>query len=397
MRKVMTGDHAAAHAARLARVQVVSVYPITPQTAVVERLASFVANGDLSAKMIDVESEHSAMAACISASTAGARTFTATSSQGLSLMHELLHWASGSRLPIVMAEVSRALAPPWSVGADHLDVISERDTGWIQLFCESNQEVLDTVLMLYRLCEMQEVMLPAMAIMDAFILSHTLEPVQIPGQHRVDEFLPPYSPDAVIEPGRAALFGSVAKPDQYMEFRYNTDQAMREASKRLPEVEEEYRRKLGRSYGGLVEGYRCDDADVLLVANGSVVSTARQVVNDMRAAGKKVGLAKLRAFRPFPAKEIVSLISGKACVGILDRSYSFGSGGALFSEIRGAAYGRSGSPRIKDYVAGLGGRDLTPEVLTAIFDDMLSGKSGESDIAWVDLVGEPIIKNMGER
>ena len=191
MRKLMTGDHAAAYAAKLARVQVVPVYPITPQTAIVEKLSSFAANGDLQAKMIDVESEHTAMAACISASTAGARTFTATSSQGLSLMHELLFWASGSRLPIVMAEVSRALAPPWSIWADHLDVISERDTGWMQIFCESNQEVLDTILMLYRLCEMEDVMLPAMAIMDAFVLSHTMEPVQMPGQHRVDEFLPP--------------------------------------------------------------------------------------------------------------------------------------------------------------------------------------------------------------
>jgi len=393
MRKIMTGDHAAAHAARLCRVQVVPVYPITPQTAIVEKLSNFAANGELSAKMIDVESEHTAMAACISAATVGARTFTATSSQGLSLMHELLFWASGSRLPIVMAEVSRALAPPWSVWADHLDVVAERDTGWIQLFCESNQEVLDSIIMLYRLCEMQEVMLPAMAIMDAFILSHTLEPVQIPGQHKVDEFLPPYSPETVLEAGSPVLFGSVAKPDAYMEFRRGIDIAMREAGKRLVEVEEEYRRKLGRSYGGLLEGYRCDDADVVLVANGSVVSTARYVVNEMRAEGKKVGLGKLRTLRPFPSEEIVKLIGGKSAVGVLDRSYSFGSGGALFSEIRGAAYGRSGSPRIKDYVAGIGGRDLTPKVLRAVFDDLLGGQMGESDIAWVELAGEPLIKN----
>ena len=395
MRKLMTGDHAAAYAAKLARVQVVPVYPITPQTAIVEKLSSFAANGDLQAKMIDVESEHTAMAACISASTAGARTFTATSSQGLSLMHELLFWASGSRLPIVMAEVSRALAPPWSIWADHLDVISERDTGWMQIFCESNQEVLDTILMLYRLCEMEDVMLPAMAIMDAFVLSHTMEPVQMPGQHRVDEFLPPYSPEVVITAGSPAIFGSVAKPDTYAEFRRGIDVGMRTAAKRFVEVEGEYHRKLGRSYGGLIEEYRCDGADVVLIANGSVVSTARYVVNQMRQEGKKVGLVKLRVFRPFPASEIVKVIGGKSTVGVLDRSYSFGNGGALFTEVRGAAYGRSGAPRIKDYVAGIGGRDITPEVLRAVFDDLLNGPKGQSDIAWVGLKDEPLIKDIG--
>jgi pyruvate/2-oxoacid:ferredoxin oxidoreductase alpha subunit len=394
MKKVMTGNYAAAYAAKLARVQVVPVYPITPQTSIVEKLSSFAANGELAAKMMDVESEHSAMAACISASTVGARVFTATSSQGLSLMHELLVWASGARLPIVMAEVSRALAPPWNIAADHLDVIAERDTGWIQLFCESNQEVLDSILMLYRLCEMPDIMLPAMAIMDAFILSHTSEPVQIPGQHRVDEFLPPYAPDTPLRPESPMLFGSIAKPDQYMEFRYMINVAMKTAAKRIVEVEEEYHKKLGRSYHGLVEEYKCSDADVILVANGSVVSTARYVVNEMRKEGKKVGLAKLRVFRPFPATEIVKAISRSTAVGVLDRSYSFGHGGALFQEIRGASYGKSNMPGIKDYVAGIGGRDVTPEVLRSIYEDLLARKDGDPEIAWVNLNDEPMIKNM---
>jgi len=394
MKKVMTGNYAAAYAAKLARVQVVPVYPITPQTSIVEKLSSFAADGELAAKMMDVESEHSAMAACISASTVGARVFTATSSQGLSLMHELLVWASGARLPIVMAEVSRALAPPWNIAADHLDVIAERDTGWIQLFCESNQEVLDSIIMLYRLCEMPDIMLPAMAIMDAFILSHTLEPVQIPGQHRIDEFLPPYSPDTPLRPESPMLFGSIAKPDQYMEFRYMINAAMKTAAKRIVEVEEDYHKKLGRSYQGLVEEYKCSDADAILVANGSVVSTSRYVVNEMRKEGKKVGLAKLRVFRPFPAIEIVKAIGRSTAVGVLDRSYSFGHGGALFQEIRGAAYGKSGMPGIKDYVAGIGGRDMTPEVIRSIYDDLLARKDGDPEIAWVNLNDEPMIKNM---
>ncbi|MDH4123023.1 MAG: pyruvate ferredoxin oxidoreductase, partial [Thermoplasmata archaeon] len=382
MRKVMSGNYAAAYAAKLARVQVIPVYPITPQTSIVEKLSSFVANGELTAKMIDVESEHSAMAACISASSAGARTFTATSSQGLSLMHELLIWASGARLPIVMAEVSRALAPPWNVWADHLDVIAERDTGWIQMFCESNQEVLDTIIMLYRLCELEEIMLPSMAIMDAFILSHTLEPVSIPGQHVIDSFLPPYSPELAIDKGSPMLFGSVAKPDQYMEFRYKIERAMRTVPRRLEEIEKEYKKRLGRFYSGLLEPYQCDDADVILIANGSAVSTTRYVVNEMRKKGKKVGLLKLRSFRPFPADEIVKIIKNASAVGVLDRSYSFGHGGAIFTEVRGAAYGNVNSPKIKDYVTGIGGRDITPEVLHGIFEDLLTLKDKDGEIAW---------------
>ncbi|MEM4262689.1 MAG: transketolase C-terminal domain-containing protein, partial [Thermoplasmata archaeon] len=190
------------------------------------------------------------------------------------------------------------------------------------------------------------------------------------------------------------VFGSVAKPDQYMEFRYKLDSAMRLVPKRLEEVEKEYKKKLGRFYGGLLENYRCDDADVILLANGSAVSTARHVVNEMRSEGKKVGLAKLRFFRPFPAAEILSVIKGVSAVGVLDRSYSFGYGGAIFSETRGVAYGRTGSPFIKDYVAGLGGRDITPKVIRAIFDDLLTGPKAEEEIAWVDLVGEPLIKNI---
>jgi pyruvate/2-oxoacid:ferredoxin oxidoreductase alpha subunit len=394
MRKVMSGNYAAAYAAKLARVQIIAVYPITPQTSILEKLSGFVADGELSARMIDVESEHSAMAACISASAAGARAFTATSSQGLSLMHELLIWASGSRLPIVMAEVSRALAPPWNVWADHLDVIAERDTGWIQLFCENNQEVLDSIIMLYRLCELEDIMLPAMAIMDAFITSHTLEPVSLPGQHVIDSLLPPYSPDICLDKDTPMVFGSVAKPDQYMEFRRKLDAAFRRVPKRLDEVEIEYKKKLGRSYGGLIENYRCDDADVVLIANGSSVSTARYVVNEMRKEGKKVGLAKLRFFRPFPAAEIVSIIKNASAIGVLDRSYSFGYGGAIFSETCAAAYGKMGSPVIKDYIAGLGGRDITPDTIRAIFEDLLSGPKPEENIAWVDLIGEPRIKNI---
>lgn len=394
-RKVISGNHAAAYAAMLSRAQVIPIYPITPQTAIVERLSKFRADKELNAKIINVESEHSAMAACISASTLGARTFTATSSQGLSLMHELLIWASGARLPIVIAEVSRAMAPPWNVWADHLDVIAERDTGWIQLFCESNQEVIDTIIMLYRLCEMEDVLLPAMAIMDAFILSHTLVPVSIPDRKSVDRFLPEYDADIDPERDTQRVFGSVSKPDQYMEFRYEIDRAMRTAKKRIPEIDNEFERAFGRSYHGLIEGYRADDAEIIIVINGSAVSTARHVVDELRISGKKVGLIKIRTFRPFPAEELAEGIASCSRVGVIDRSYSFGHGGAMFTEIRSASYGRRDMPSIKNYIAGLGGRDLTPEILKRIFEDLMENGDDGSEIAWVDLAGEPTIKNVG--
>jgi len=392
---VISGNTAAAFAAKLARVQVVPVYPITPQTTIMEKLSAFIANDELEAKIIEVESEHSAMAACISASALGARTFTATSSHGLALMHELLIWASGARLPIVQAEVSRAMAPPWSVWTDHLDVIAERDTGWIQIFCENNQEVLDTILMLYRLCEMEDIMLPAMAIMDAFILSHTLEPVEIPEQGDVDRFLPEFSIDISLLEGEQVLFGSVAKPDQYMEFRWKIAKAMDTSGKRLIEVSEEFERVFGRRYSGSLERYMCDDADAILVANGSIVSTARYVVDELRKSGKKVGLCKLRAFRPFPARELNEIVNDGIDIGVLDRSYTFGHGGAIFTELRSAAFNRSKSTRIKNYIAGLGGRDITPDILEAIFHDLLNSTEDASEIAWVDLSGEPLIKNIG--
>ncbi len=238
MRMVMTGNYASAYGAKLARAEVIAAYPITPQTSIVEKLAEFVATGELKAKFIPVESEHSAMAACIAAQTAGARTYTATSSHGLTLMHEVLMWASGARLPIVMTNVSRAMAPPWSVWVDHMDSIAQRDTGWLQFFCQSNQEVLDTIIMAYKVCESAGVMLPAMIIEDAFILSHTSEPVDVPEQELVDSFLPSYSPDLKIEVGKARGFGSLVKPDQYMEFRYKAMLAMREAHDRILRVEQ---------------------------------------------------------------------------------------------------------------------------------------------------------------
>jgi len=391
MRMVMTGNYASAYGAKLARAEVIAAYPITPQTSIVEKLAEFVATGELKAKFIPVESEHSAMAACIAAQTAGARTYTATSSHGLTLMHEVLMWASGARLPIVMTNVSRAMAPPWSVWVDHMDSIAQRDTGWLQFFCQSNQEVLDTIIMAYKICESTGVMLPAMIIEDAFILSHTSEPVDVPEQELVDSFLPSYSPDLKIEVGKAWGFGSLVKPDQYMEFRYKAMLAMKEAHDRILRVEQEFKHVFGREHGGLLEHYRCEDADTVLVTAGSVAATAKDVVDALRANGKRVGLARIRAFRPFPHDEIRSLASKLEGIAVLDRSYTFGAAGAMFTEVKASVYSCQKRPVMKNYIAGLGGRDITPKILERIFEDIqvIAKRGAEDEVEWVDVAGLP--------
>jgi len=391
MRMVMTGNYASAYGAKLARTEVIAAYPITPQTSIVEKLAEFVGTGELKAKFIPVESEHSAMAACIAAETAGARTYTATSSHGLTLMHEVLMWASGARLPIVMTNVSRAMAPPWNVWVDHMDSIAQRDTGWLQFFCQSNQEVLDTIIMAYKVCESASVMLPAMIIEDAFILSHTSEPVDVPDQQLVDSFLPSYSPELKIEVGKAQGFGSLVKPDQYMEFRYKDMLAMKDAHDRILRVEQEFKHIFGREHGGLLERYRCEDAETVLVAAGSVAATAKDVVDVLRAGGQRVGLARIRAFRPFPHEEIRALASKPEGMAVLDRSYTFGASGAMFSEVKASVYSCPKRPVMKNYIAGLGGRDITPKILERIFEDIqvVAKRGAEDDVEWVDVSGLP--------
>jgi len=383
---VLSGNSAQAHAARLARVQVVSAYPITPQTSIVEKVADFVATGALKAEFVQVESEHSALQVVVSASGMGARTYTATSSHGLLLMHELVHWASGARDPIVMGVVNRAVGPPWNIGADHTDTMSQRDTGWIQFYAESNQEVMDTVLMAFRLAEHPDVRLPVMVMEDAFYLSHTLEPVEVPEQEVVDAFLPPREPHAILVPGTAARLGSFTGPDRYVDFRFEVAKAMERVPATLAVVEEEYQKATGRYHGGAVPTYRVDDADAVLVTMGTATTTARTVVDDMRAAGKKVGLAKLRLFRPFPNEEIRALGAVVDRLGVADRSYTFGPMGAAGTEVCAALYPCSHRPAVTGFYAGIGGRDVTPHVVKRMYDSLLSGAVPE--IHWEDVEEE---------
>ena len=391
MKMILTGNESAAWGARLARPKVVAAYPITPQTSIIEKIADFIADGVMDAKYIRVESEHSAMAACIAAQNTGVRTFTATSAHGLTLMHELLIWASGARLPIVMSVVNRAMAPPWSVWTDQLDTMAQRDTGWMQIYSENNQEVLDSILMAYRISEKHHILLPSMVVEDAFILSHTSEPVDVPDQKLVDDFIGEYDPAFKLEPGKPWGFGSLIMPEgPYMEFRYKMALAMDDARNEIRKVVEEFSDIFGRHYSGLVEEYKTDDADAVMVVLGTIGSTAKDVVDRMREKGKKVGLARVRYFRPFPYEEIRKIAKKANMLGVVDRSYTFGYGADLYSESKSALYGHADIP-IKNYVMGLGGRDITPNIIERVFDDMLKiAKEGvvDREIEWVGLQGD---------
>jgi pyruvate/2-oxoacid:ferredoxin oxidoreductase alpha subunit len=377
--KVISGNDAAAIAVGLARPAVIAAYPITPQTSIAERLAEACGCGEIPARFIMVESEHSAMATCIGAAATGSRTFTATSSQGLALMHELLHWASGARLPIVMANVNRALAAPWVLWPDQNDSLAQRDTGWIQLYCESNQEVLDTILQAYRIAE--TVLVPVMVCLEGFYLSHTYESVHLPTSDEVARFLPPYRSKVKLDPDDPHTFYGGTGMDVYMEFRYKLQQAMELAKLVIPEVGEEFGRVFGRR-SALLEGYRVEGAETILVAAGTVCSTARVVVDERRAAGEAVGLLKLRAFRPFPVEEIRDALKGARRVLVIDRNISFGHGGILAQEVRSALYPLERRPQLFGAVAGLGGRDITRDVIAGAIDQVREAPS-EGEIHWV--------------
>ncbi len=362
MRTVLKGNSAVAQAVRMARVQVTSAYPITPQTSIVEELADMVASGELKARFIKVESEHSAMAACIAAASAGARTFTATSSQGLVLMHEMLHWASGARLPIVMANVNRALGPPWNIWAEQTDSLSQRDTGWMQIYCQSAQEVFDSVIQAFEVS--QRALLPVMVLLDAFFLSHTYEDIELPEQGVVDNFLSPVEIPHRLDLSRPASIGPITDAGAYMEFRAKIAQAHEQALAYWEEAGRAWGELTGRSYG-LVEEYRNDGAEIVLVASGTPALSAQLAVDKLRARGIPAGLLRLRLFRPFPADAVRYALSGKKAVVVLDRDCSFGHHGIFHQEVKSALYDLPAAdhPPVRGIVAGLGGRDITPETL----------------------------------
>ena len=383
-----TANHLAGYAARAARVKVVAAYPITPQTTVVEKIADLVENKKMDAEYIRAESEHSAMVACIGAAAAGVRTFTATSSHGLALMHEALHWASGSRLPIVMAVVNRAMGAPWSIWPDFSDSLSQRDTGWIQFYCAGNQEVFDTIIQAYKLCENERVFLPAMVCLEGFILSHTYSPAKIPDQEKIDSFLPEYKSGWVLDIDHPYSHANLVSPEWYMEYRYMIQEAMENAKQLIPQIDKEYSNLFGSEYGGLIEKYKCEDADLIMVTMGTMGSEAKLSVDKLRKEGHKVGSARVRVYRPFPMEEIVNLAMNAQMVATIDRHISFGMEGFLATETKASLFNEKDPPLVAGFIAGLGGRDVTHKTIEKMAKKSLkaihAGKV-EKATEWVDL------------
>jgi pyruvate/2-oxoacid:ferredoxin oxidoreductase alpha subunit len=383
MRKVITGNVAVAYGAMLSDVQVVAAYPITPQTTIIEELATMQAEGLADFDYIRVESEHSAMAACIGASMGGARAFTATCGQGLFLMHEMLHYATGARTPVVLANINRAAAAPWSIWSDQTDSLSQRETGWIQLYCEGNQEVLDTTIMAFKIAE--ALRLPVMVILDAFFLSHTSEPVDIPDRETVRRFLRPFDPgDIWLDPDNPRTFGSITMTNAYMEFRWQIQRDMEKAKGVITEVHEEFAKAFGRKYQQ-VEGYRMEDADVVMAVSGTAASTGRDAIDFLRERGKKAGMVKIKTLRPFPREEVIGALRGKKKVAVIDRNFSPGATGIWAQEIKSALYELPGDerPLIYGYIAGLGGRDISVKTIEGIFNKTLEDDQPDDVDIWI--------------
>ena len=356
-RMALTGNDSAAYALKQIDPDVMAVYPITPQTEMMHKFAEYVANGDVSTEFIRVESEHSAMSAVIGASLAGARCGTATSSCGLALMWEMLYVASSCRCPVVMPVVNRALSAPINIHCDHSDTMGARDSGWIQLYSENCQEAYDNVIQAVRIAEHPDVRLPVMVTLDGFILSHTLEGLEVNDDEAVQEFIGEYKSErSLLDVDNPRTFGMFALQNYYFEFKKQQVDAMEQAMRVIPAVGEEYGQLAGRAYG-ILDPYRCEDAEVVLVGLGSAMGTAKQAADDVREQdGIAAGVLKIRCFRPFPFARIREVLSNASAVGVMDRAISFGLGGPLFNEVRSALHGED-SP-VVNFIYGLGGRDL---------------------------------------
>lgn len=381
MQKVITANHAVSHAVRLARVEVIAAYPITPQTSIVEELSEMCARGDPAAEFIHSESEHSAMSASIGASMTGARAFTATSSQGLAHMCEMLHWAAGSRLPVVMAEVNRSLAPPWTIYTDQQDSLSQRDTGWMQFYCRDNQDVLDTTILCFKIAE--RVALPAMFILDAFVLSHTNEAVDIPDPELVDSFLPKREAAFKLDPKDPHAYGGMMNVDCWMESRWHLQNAMEAAVDITLEEADNWEKLTGRRLQPLIP-YRMEDAEVAIVAAGTAAWTATLAVDALREKGLKVGSIGIWMFRPFPFTEFRRLTKGLKKLIIIDRSCSYGHGGIFAQEARSALYDIEKRPEIIGVIAGLGGREITADGLAKEIEAIIKD-GNEGIIRWMEV------------
>ena len=369
---------AVAEAVGLCNIDMAAVYPITPQSHIAEHLSDLVADGHIDCEFVTVESEHSAMSAVIGASGAGARSYTATSSQGLMLMHELLPIASAMRLPIVMGIANRAVSGPLNILNDHSDIMPQRDAGWIALFVENAQEAVDLSIAAFKIAEHKDVMLPVSVNIDGFQLTHMVEPFEMPTQEEVNEFLPPFVPHATLHPSKPVTMGAFAMSDYFTEIMKAKDEAVKASKKVVQQVFDEWGKKFGRPYK-LVETYKADDADVMMLTMGSMGETAQMAIDELRAKGVKAGLVKLRLWRPFPFEELKAVIGSAKKLIVTDRACSFGGpGGPVFSEIKSALYAEARRPLIYNYIIGLGGRDVQVKEFVGMFENVLADTANKA-------------------
>jgi len=369
----LSGNEAFAEGVRLAKPHVISAYPITPQTIVVERLSEMVEDKSLKSEFIHVESEHSALSCAMGASAIGARAFTATSSQGLLYMAECLQYASGGRFPIVMMNANRSTALPWNIYGDQRDSISQLDCGWIQVYVEDAQESLDMALQSFFIAENEKVSIPVMVNLDGFVLTHTYEAVEIPSQEQADEFLPPFKTENRMDFDNPKNMAFSAGPDSNMEFKLQQHKAMLDSKAVIELADKRFSEIFGRSYGGLIDTYKTDDAEYILITFGSITGLVREVVDELRAEGRKVGLVKLRYLRPFPDTEIAEAVKNAKAVGTLEKDISFGYEGTVYTNVNSALIKNGIAIPSYNFIAGLGGRDISKEDIFHMFEQIEKG------------------------
>ena len=371
------GSVAVAKAVAVCRPHVISAYPITPQTHIVEHLSELVADGELKSEYVNVESEHSAASVVLGASATGARTYTATTSQGFLLMVEVLFNIAGMRLPVVMTCVNRAVSAPINIWNDQQDSLTARDSGWIQLYAEDNQEAADMHLQAFKIAENKDIMLPVMVCMDGFVLTHSFDPVELISQADADKFLPPYKPQYYLTPKNPLSFGTMVGPDGYMETRYFIEKTMRASLRVISDVATEFHNQFGRFQGGLIDTYKVEDASLVLVSMGSVIGTVKDVVDELRAKGQKIGVMKIRTYRPFPKDEIYKALNHVKEIAVLEKAVSLGYGGILVNEVKSVFYGKPKTPKINGFVVGLGGRDITVDTIHQVIREAVKAATEE--------------------
>jgi pyruvate ferredoxin oxidoreductase alpha subunit len=375
-KKFLSGNEAFAEGIRLARPQVISAYPITPQTIVVERLSEMVEDGSLSAEYVHVESEHSALSCAIGASAAGARAFTATSSQGLLYMAECLYYASGGRFPIVMMNADRSTALPWNIYGDQRDSLSQLDSGWIQAYAENAQEALDLALMSYKIAEDKRVSTPYMANLDGFVLTHTYETVDIPDREQADKFLPAYETDNRIDFDNPKNMAFSAGPDTNYIFKYKEHEGILAAREVIKETEKDFADIFGRKYSGLTENYRTDDAEYIIVTLGSIAGLCRETADKLRESGVRAGVVRIRYMRPFPNEEIAEVLRNAKAYAVLEKDISFGNEGTVFTNVNSALKKAGSTVKGSNYIGGLGGRNISAADIEKIYTDLANGAEG---------------------